>query len=254
MTLCITKNLEELLGSDLKAVESPSLRLNKLLVLTARGKQGQIEAVIKCHNNHVKKPEIFKPTGAVALYMKLGGRLIVNQAGGVLENAGLCLHRNFGYPYIPGSAVKGAARHYAWELWKAEEHPEKKRKQATDIASTFGFPTGDEGLDAYLEGEGWEESRSGSVAFLPAMPTAKPALATDILTCHHMKYYAGDTNYLQRTGGKALDNEEPNPQPFPAVEAGVTFCFQIVPLKGVVNLAFAEQMLKEALEINGVSN
>jgi CRISPR/Cas system CMR subunit Cmr6 (Cas7 group RAMP superfamily) len=46
------------------------------------------------------------------LYAQLQSRLMVNMAGGVMENAGLCLDR-FGLPYIPGSAVKGCARRAA---------------------------------------------------------------------------------------------------------------------------------------------
>lgn len=46
------------------------------------------------------------------LFGKLQARLMVNMAGGVMENAGLCLDR-FGVPYIPGSAVKGCARRMA---------------------------------------------------------------------------------------------------------------------------------------------
>jgi CRISPR type III-B/RAMP module RAMP protein Cmr6 len=38
---------------------------------------------------------------------------MVNMAGGVMENAGLCLDRLTGIPYIPGSAVKGCARRAA---------------------------------------------------------------------------------------------------------------------------------------------
>ena len=45
-------------------------------------------------------------------YAQLQSRLLVNMAGGVMENAGLCLDR-FGLPYIPGSAVKGCARRAA---------------------------------------------------------------------------------------------------------------------------------------------
>lgn len=43
------------------------------------------------------------------LYAQLLSRLMVNMAGGVMENAGLCLDR-FGLPYLSGSAVKGCAR------------------------------------------------------------------------------------------------------------------------------------------------
>jgi len=49
---------------------------------------------------------------AKMLYAQLQSRLMVNMAGGVMENAGLCLDR-FGLPYIPGSAVKGCARRAA---------------------------------------------------------------------------------------------------------------------------------------------
>jgi CRISPR type III-B/RAMP module RAMP protein Cmr6 len=46
------------------------------------------------------------------IFAQLQSRLMVNMAGGVMENAGLCLDR-FGLPYIPGSAVKGCARRLA---------------------------------------------------------------------------------------------------------------------------------------------
>lgn len=50
--------------------------------------------------------------GALPFTAQLQSRLMVNMAGGVMENAGLCLDR-FGLPYIPGSAVKGCARRFA---------------------------------------------------------------------------------------------------------------------------------------------
>src|SRR6266571_1976735 len=46
------------------------------------------------------------------LFAQLQSRLMVNMAGGVMENAGLCLDR-FGLPCIPGTAVKGCARRAA---------------------------------------------------------------------------------------------------------------------------------------------
>jgi CRISPR/Cas system CMR subunit Cmr6 (Cas7 group RAMP superfamily) len=50
--------------------------------------------------------------GRVLIHAQLQSRLMVNMAGGVMENAGLCLDR-FGLPYVPGSAVKGCARRAA---------------------------------------------------------------------------------------------------------------------------------------------
>jgi CRISPR/Cas system CMR subunit Cmr6 (Cas7 group RAMP superfamily) len=54
----------------------------------------------------------FRANGAVLRYAQIQSRLMLNMAGGVMENAGLCLDR-FGLPYIPGSAVKGCARRAA---------------------------------------------------------------------------------------------------------------------------------------------
>ncbi len=76
------------------------------------------------------------------LYAQLQGRLMVNMAGGVMENAGLCLDR-FGLPYIPGSAVKGCTRRMAiQELLEAREavaSANELAKLLTDIARVFGW-------------------------------------------------------------------------------------------------------------------
>lgn len=55
---------------------------------------------------------ILRGMSADTLHAQLQSRLMVNMAGGVMENAGLCLDR-FGLPYLPGSAVKGCARRAA---------------------------------------------------------------------------------------------------------------------------------------------
>ena len=51
----------------------------------------------------------------------LGSRMMVNLAGGVVENAGIALDRCFGLPLIPGSAVKGISRVQAlWDIHEAK--------------------------------------------------------------------------------------------------------------------------------------
>lgn len=76
------------------------------------------------------------------LFARLQARLMVNMAGGVMENAGLCLDR-FGVPYIPGSAVKGCARRMAIQnLLEARESKEADGKLArllADIALVMGW-------------------------------------------------------------------------------------------------------------------
>ncbi|MCX8156284.1 MAG: type III-B CRISPR module RAMP protein Cmr6 [Verrucomicrobiae bacterium] len=70
------------------------------------------------------------------LYAQLQARLMVNMAGGVMENAGLCLDR-FGMPYIPGSAVKGCARRAA--LAALHDWPSSNQKPGNDhpLASAY---------------------------------------------------------------------------------------------------------------------
>ncbi|HYT61832.1 MAG TPA: type III-B CRISPR module RAMP protein Cmr6 [Haliangiales bacterium] len=69
---------------------------------------------------------------------QLQSRLILNAAGGVLENGGLSLDRSSGLPFIAGSAAKGCARRYALiELSEAEQ--EQKCRILFHIAMAFGW-------------------------------------------------------------------------------------------------------------------
>jgi CRISPR type III-B/RAMP module RAMP protein Cmr6 len=232
----------------IRDVESASLRHSKLVAMLANAtKRGEIEAVVAAHQCHAKRIPPVTPAGAVSFFARLEARLLVNQAGGILENAGLCLHRHFNDPYLPGSAVKGIARHAAWCEWNDEQDAGKKNAVARDIAAVFGFPTADKKLDAFLKNLGFSQNASaGTVAFLPAIPHEKTALALDLTNSHHMKYYGSD-----EANAVALDNEEPNPQFFPAVEAGAVFRFTLVPLKPAADTAKAKKWLLDALQIHG---
>ncbi len=264
---CINENVTQAMGG-LRECESPSLRYSKFMSVPA--KEGNEKSKLikdfvnyyndNAHTNNRHDDFILRPKGAKTFVMKLSGRLIVNHSGGVLENCGLCLHPHFNYPYIPGAAVKGVARHAAWESWnekmKMKTDDPAKKEIAEKIAATFGFPTGDKDLDAFLKKEvspekyGTETApkcSAGTVAFLAATPFGDRAamLRVDVCTCHHPKYYTTTLDH-------AWDFEDPNPQPFPAVDAGVGFCFCIVPLKTDADLDFAEKSLKDALTTNGI--
>lgn len=77
-----------------------------------------------------------------ALYAKLLSRLMVNMAGGVMENAGLCIDR-FGNPYIPGSAIKGCARRNAVYRLQQSTTLEEKIEILTSVALIFGWAEND---------------------------------------------------------------------------------------------------------------
>ncbi len=76
---------------------------------------------------------------------RLEGRLAINLADGLIENAGIILDRLTGVPFIPGSAIKGVARNAADETCR-------------DNAM----------IDAVFGSE--DSKKSGEICFLPAYP------------------------------------------------------------------------------------
>jgi len=231
--LTVTKTITELLDKNINRCESPSLRLEKYLDNCDKGKANEVHAIVNCTNGFATPSPVRKYPRQVQLVGTLGGNLIVNHSGGILENTGLCLHRFFGYPIIPGSAIKGCAAHTAYRDWKENPSPEL----ATKIIDIFGYPPGDETIKQQIAKmlPKTLSNQSGKVAFLAATPLTPQNgyLVSDISTCHHPKYYQG--KQLQ-----AYDNEEPNPLPFPAVKTGVKFVFTIVPLR-TANADMVEQ-------------
>ena len=157
-------------------------------------------------------PEI---PGSISFTAVNKGRLLVNHTGGIVENSNLSLHRFFGCPTIPGSALKGIARNAA----RFDEDKER-------FSRVFG---------------GAEKSKSdqaGSVSFLMAIPeNDKWKLVVDVLTSH-----------------KGCDTQNPIPVFFPAVEKGGKFRFTVCPTARAKegDLEFAVKYLKKALRENGV--
>lgn len=167
-------------------------------------------------------------------------RLVIGLSNGVLENSGLTLHRFFGVPIIPGSALKGVAR-------DAAVYVEEARGLERQI---FGNETGE------------KDTLQGGVSFLAAFPTRADArLEYEICTPHYKAYYGMEMD--RRTGcpinPDALDEENPVPNLFPVVAKGERFCFKLLAVGSRLNeqqasrlLHAAVKCLKEALTTRGV--
>lgn len=151
-------------------------------------------------------------SGFVSFKARLMGRLIVNQAGGVVENAGLCLDRHSGVPYIPGTALKGLSHHAALQCVR------EMRANLHEVLAVFGWAPGPGNRGV---ADGLPKAFAGTVTFFSAWPACRAPLAPDITTCHYRGYYSQSDIAL------CLDNEEPVPNPFPAVEAGAEFLFSL---------------------------
>ncbi|MBV6501364.1 MAG: hypothetical protein CJBNEKGG_03874 [Prosthecobacter sp.] len=96
---------------------------------------------------------------ATLLHAQLKSRLMVNMAGGVMENAGLNLDR-YGLPLIPGSAVKGCARRAALaalrEWCETGVKPDDEGNLFKGLCARFTTPA--EMLTAIARTFGWVET------------------------------------------------------------------------------------------------
>ncbi len=192
----------------------------------------------------------------VAFEATLGSRMMINLAGGVVENVGIALDRCFGLPVIPGSAVKGITR--AQALWEIKEADEDEKIRLLRLAMIlFGFGKNDlkpNGGFGWAAGENHSqniarelkaEDFKGCACFLPAYPTTLPKLVVDMVNPHYSKYYSGKST-------KAEDNDNPKPNYFPAVETGSSFAFAALvnrmPELPLANKAEILDQLKKWLE------
>ncbi|MGE9289679.1 MAG: type III-B CRISPR module RAMP protein Cmr6, partial [Puniceicoccales bacterium] len=126
-------------------------------------------------------------------YAKLRSRLSINLAESLIENAGIALDRNFGFPYIPASAIKGCCAHAAY--WLVEEGS----LDNSLVRSLFGFSEKDN-----TQAKGW-------VQFLPATPVESVRITQDILTPHPTDSQGNE--------------KDPIPNKFPVVQEGAIFRF-----------------------------
>ncbi len=130
--------------------------------------------------------------GAQCREARCQGRLAINLgAEGVLETS-IALHRTYGVPYIPGSALKGLAAHYAAN--RLDEAHWGRGCPAFKIL--FGNPTSAGYVHFY------------DALYVPDSASKNPPLWADVITVHHPKYYQGDIN------SPPADWDSPTPIPF----------------------------------------
>jgi len=182
---------------------------------------------------------------------QLEGRLAINLADSLIQNAGISLDRLFGLPFIPGSAVKGVCRHAALEELNASKGEERARLFES-FRNVFGTADND-----FTHGElrpfrdllaDRSENQRGSVSFLPAYPVNEARIVVDLTNVHYPDYY-------RRGRTEDLANERPQPNPFPAVEIGAQFAFCIVLNRTDVAadvLPAARRWLECALTVHGL--
>lgn len=132
-----------------------------------------------------------------------------------VEN-GFAWHPTLGAPYLPGSSLKGLTR-----AWALSEH------SRDEVDRILGVP-----------------GRTGSVAFLDAVPVKPVTLEADVLTPHYANWDQ------ERLPG---DWRSPVPVPFLVTAPGLSMLFGIIPISrsGRDDVATAREWLVSALDEYG---
>lgn len=166
---------------------------------------------------------------------RVQNRLIVGLGAGSVRDASITLHRAYGVPLVPGSALKGLARRYALAMLPEANpaDPAATGWKALVMQALFG-----------------EQADASHVVFFDAWYVPKSAvddrpLRRDVMTVHHPGYYGSQGG----SGPGPWDLDDPTPIPF--VSATGHF---LVAVKGPTrNWAdFALQLLMHALADWGV--
>lgn len=181
-----------------------------------------------------RRAAIEQGRGAVFANVWTSSRLTIGSGdASVVENASITLHHVYGFPVIPGSAVKGLVQHFLLEeladFGGADKQlfgdvvPDSASRDA--VAAICGPEAKVRDVATCLFGS--PEQGEGFLVFHDGWPSGSPNgwVEQDVLTPHHSKYYAGSKPC-------ANDSESPVPVPFLAVKKGVEFAVPIC-LSGV---------------------
>ena len=165
--------------------------------------------------------------------MKTYTRLIVNHGGESVLESNVSLHPYYGFPVIPGSAIKGVTRHYCKEY---------KEINQNKIIEIFGNePETAKGNE-----------KEGGIVFMDAWPASFSdinCLELDVMTPHYKDYYEGKSF--------PVDTINPEPHLFLTVKKDTCFEFSLRPstiLKGHHDSLLNEtkKLIIEALTTFGI--
>lgn len=175
---------------------------------------------------------------------------------GAWENAGICFHPVYGFPYIPGSGIKGLVRSWAETIWAPDQDNQEEAWKRID--EFFGYGSQSESYkykSSKRDTPGWRpdemkpelDSSAGRLVFHDAWPREWPLLDVDITNNHHTDYYSKEK--IQPPG----DWENPVPVYFLCVKPDTAFEFAISDRNQHEDgsLKIASAWLTHALQVGG---
>jgi CRISPR-associated protein Cmr6 len=132
-----------------------------------------------------------KNRGAKTRLATVSGRMIVGLGDESVLETSVTLHRTYGMPYIPGSALKGLAASYARQQIEGQNW-----SKDNDYYKTVFGDTETAGYITFFD-----------ALYVPESGYKGQALYTDVLTAHHQQYY-------QDASAPPADWDNPIPVPF----------------------------------------
>jgi CRISPR-associated protein Cmr6 len=160
----------------------------------------------------------------IALKLETKDRLAVGHGAESVIETSIALHRAYGVPCIPGSALKGVAAR------RADAIGDQWKRGGTAFELLFGHA-------------GDEVGECGVVTFHDALPVPGTwKLLPDTITVHHRRYYPNGAE-------SPTDWDDPNPVPLLTC-TGTFRLFLTGPPNGWLDRA--TQLLADALELDGV--
>jgi CRISPR-associated protein Cmr6 len=161
------------------------------------------------------------------LHAKLAQRLLIGQSNASALETGICVSHSYGMPMIPGSTAKGCAQAYAKKVGIPPEYRAVLFGEDEESAeNTNRIP----GAACLIWHDAWWNPDCGKSPFV-----------REIVTTHHMKYYAGEAT-------EATDFDSPIPNAQIATQG--SFCFAI---EGPYAwTAMGIELLKKALAETGI--
>ncbi|MBI5305478.1 MAG: type III-B CRISPR module RAMP protein Cmr6 [Chloroflexi bacterium] len=191
---------------------NPGLWLDKFAAYTMRGPKWEMDLSAKKRADvnwqspnyraaleqfNLRWAKILEEHDALEFTAEPEWRMAVGLGGASVRETGLALHRLYGFPIIPGSALKGLTSSWA----------EINDKDATERARVFG-----------------KQDESGAVIFFDAIPLAPPQIKLDVMNPHYGEYY------LDKTGRTPpADWHRPVPVYFLTLEKNSRFLFAVAP-------------------------
>ncbi|MCS7215874.1 MAG: type III-B CRISPR module RAMP protein Cmr6 [Thermodesulfovibrio sp.] len=176
-------------------------------------------------------------------------RLVIGLGATHPQETSMTLHHIYGFPYIPGSAVKGITRH--WAVLKFSYNTKEANQKIENIISrvSSALERG-ENLEIEVDGIKFQElieifgtqKQAGKVIFMDAYPEEDINLKIDIINVHYPEYYSGSK--------PPADWQNPRPVKFLTVEK-TSFSFTLLS-RDTHLLSNAQKLLKEALKHHGI--